>query len=85
MINKVIDTIKNHKDSFGIVFNTDIFNDSDFKKISENVIKLIFESSINRRERLVLFFYEIEDDFDMRVSTETLDNLVDKLLIITNE
>ena len=37
---------------------------------------------INRREQLIYFFYDIEDDFDMGISTETLDDLVDELLKI---
>jgi hypothetical protein len=83
MIEKVIYIVKTHKDDFGIVFNTDVFNESDFLKIAENVVKLFTISDvINRREQLIYFFYDIEDDFDMGISTETLDGLVDELLKI---
>lgn len=81
--NKVITTIKNHTDNFGKVFNTEAFSENDFSNIADNVIKLFTISDIiNQREQLICFFYDIEDNFDMGVSTETLDDLVDKLLKI---
>lgn len=83
MIRKVIDTIKKHKDDFGTVFNTDVFSETDFSNIAQEVVKLFTISDvINQREQLIYFFYNIEDNFDMGVSTETLDDLVDKLLKI---
>ena len=41
MINKVIDTIKNHNDDFGIVFNMDDFNDMYFLNMAKEVLVLI--------------------------------------------
>jgi len=84
MIEKVINIIKTHKDRFNEqVFDVEIFDENEILKISKNVVKLFtIPDVINRREQLIYFFYNIEDDFDMGVSTETLDNLVDKLLKI---
>lgn len=83
MKNKIISTIRNFTDNFGKVFNTEVFSETDFSNIADNVVKLFTISDvINRREQLIYFFYDIEDDFDMGVSTETLDDLVDELLKI---
>lgn len=84
MIDNIINTIKTHKDRYNIIaFDKTIFNEQKFSNMAEDIVKLFTISDvINRREQLIYFFYNIEDDYDMGVSTETLDNLVDKLLKI---
>lgn len=82
MIDKIVDIIKTHKDNFGLVFNSDVFKENDFLEIAKEVEKISTISDIiNRREQLTNFFRNVEDDFDMGVSTETLDDLINKIIV----
>ena len=80
---QIFEIIKNHEDTFGFVFTSDSFNDSDILNISDNVM-IIIKEGLNIEEKLKFLFYDIEDTYDMNVSTDTLDDLVDKLLFYFN-